>query len=96
MILQAKCEGNRIVARKLHIIEKQIRQWRKQKGCIQKEMNDGCSRKKRKRLRGGGQKAAHYDVESSLADWVTERKTSTGHTTINSIAGKTDDTGSRF
>ena len=31
-------------------------------------MNDDCSRKKR--LRGGGQKAAHYGVESSLADWV--------------------------
>ena len=58
------------MARQLHIDEKQIRHGRKQKGCIQKEINDGGSRKKRKRLRGGGQKAAHYDVESSLADWV--------------------------
>ena len=58
------------MARQLHIDEKQIRHGRKQKGCIQKEINDGGSRKKRKRLRGGGIKAAHYDVESSLADWV--------------------------
>ena len=37
-------------------------------------MNDGCSRKKRKRLRGGGQEAAHYDVESSLSDWVISQR----------------------
>ena len=35
----------------LHTDEKQIRQWRKQKGCILKEINDRCSMKKRKRLR---------------------------------------------
>ena len=28
------------MARQLHIDEKQIRQWRKQNGCIQKEIND--------------------------------------------------------
>ena len=33
---------------------------------------DGCSKKKR--LRGGGQMAAHYDVESSLADWVISER----------------------
>ena len=69
VILQAECEGNRIVARYLHIDEKQIRQWRKQKCCMLKEIYDCCSRKKWKRLRGG-QKAPHYNVESKLADWV--------------------------
>ena len=74
------------MARQLHIDEKQMRQWRKQKGCIQKEINDGGSRKKRKRLRGGGQKAAHYDVESSLAGWVISQREKHLRVTRQSIA----------
>ena len=38
VIVQAECEGYRIVARQLHIDKKQIRQWRKQKCCIQEEI----------------------------------------------------------
>ena len=74
-----------IVARQLRIDEKQIRQWRRQKDCIQKEMNDGCSRKRRLGLRGGGQKAARCRV-TLLMGHFAERETSTGHTTINCLA----------
>ena len=63
VILQAECEGNRIVAR----IQNRGSGGSRKVAYRKKEINDGCSRKKRKRLRGGGQKAAHYDKEIKVA-----------------------------
>ena len=44
---------------------------------MRSKCSSGGSRKvayRKKMLCGGGQKAAHYDVESSLADWVISQR----------------------
>lgn len=56
--------SNRGAGRKFGVNERQVRDWRKQK----KELEDLPSKKKR--LEGGGRKAALPKIEKELVEWV--------------------------
>ena len=56
--------GNRSTGRRFGVNERQVRDWRKQ----QKQLESLKSKKKR--LEGGGRKAAHPEMEEELLKWI--------------------------
>ena len=62
-------EGNRSAGRHFGVNERQVRDWSKQ----QKELESLKSKKKR--LEGGGRKAAHPVMEDDLVAWIESLRT---------------------
>ena len=64
MVEYAEQNTNRATARKYGVDEKRVREWKKQKAQL------GSLNSKKRRLDGGGRKAALPDMEEELAGWI--------------------------
>ena len=64
VIEDAESTTNRAAARKFKVDERRIREWRQKKSELQKLP------KKKKRLEGGGRKAALPEMEEELIAWI--------------------------
>ena len=60
----AETSTNRGAGRKFSVDEKRVREWKKQKEQLL------CIPAKKKRLKGGGRKAALPELEEELASWI--------------------------
>jgi hypothetical protein len=80
----ARKSGNRGAAEELRIDKKRIRDWRKQEDSLRKEE----SPEKRRRLSGGGRKAAYPQMEEELAHWIENQRQSCMRVTRKAIARK--------
>lgn len=64
VVEEAENTTNRAAARKFKVDERRIREWRQQKGELEKLP------RKKKRLEGGGRKAALPTMEEELVEWI--------------------------
>ena len=77
----AEQNTNRGAARRYGIDEKRVREWKKQKGQL------GSLNSKKRRLDGGGRKAALPDMEE-LVTWIESLRAQNLHVTRNNVQSK--------
>ncbi len=70
---EAERSNKSFAAKKFNVDVMRVREWCKMKDSLIKKKRVGQSSKKR--LDGGGRKAAHEDLEELLFDWVTDLRT---------------------
>ena len=78
----AEGSSNRAAATKFHVDPKRVREWRKQKTELVHLPS------KKKRLDGGGRKAALPDMEEELTEWIETLRSKNMRVTRPSIQAK--------
>ena len=69
MLGYAELHSNRVAARHFGVDEKRVREWKKQKDVLEWTLPQ-----KKRRLDGGGRKAALPGVEEELVIWIDEMR----------------------
>ncbi|KAL5473346.1 hypothetical protein EMCRGX_G027819 [Ephydatia muelleri] len=82
-------ESNHTIAKELHIDERQVRDWRRQKEeLIALIKSRKRSNGKRRRFSGGGRKVEYVDEEAQIAEWVLAQREKALRVTFKYIAEK--------